>query len=1552
MGDAFREARDTFERLLHNRASGSITRDAFDEAYAALRFQDTTGTWWLPTNQGWFRYDPNTQTWQPVAPLAEPEAAQRDPASEAGSRRTVGVWPLPPLLTADDARAKTNACLTQLRALAGEVRFRLRPRAAQKLASLDAAAHDAEVLGGTFFLLALELWEVYWRDGDEAALALAGDLAVVRCGVEEAARIPEREKMRENALHLWVVTQLPAMIRTCDLAAILDDAATLGNAFGASVDRQRLRARIIEAHAGLARALAQAGDGEGQVLLLEENGHALARIHERYVRQRATEGKRSDGEEREAWAYLCSCRPSLADAERSTGASFPSLPGGEAGDGRDERRLSAIRDDPRFRDMLRRGDPDNVVEFVRGRLAEIRELLQRRLDVRLSAEDVIVPVGDVYRQAHGRRVRGERPPEAERHPAFVRGLQALDSGDYERAAREFGRLADQLPDANRNSRDICRHFQAYALGKGGELLEARRYLRDLIDRDFPYAAAYWNLACCYPLEQAEQQLQILALGLDRLPHPRLLGGAVALGLQLGREDAQFVGWLETLTLTEALLLAYYFRYDDLKRRPEAWEPALERLSEYAKAEPQALPDPLGRVDVQRVRPLLDDLVGARHHVTAAEFWLRARAPVGERRFDYWQLWVQLYDRTGREADAAQAFKEELRLRLAALRRGSTAGGSPTANRPEAVRRAAEEWLRRCADKEELREIGRGIYRMLAQASGSPGLNHLAPQDRRIVEHYGERPASPVSPAPRAALAAGESAPDPLLGRVAALCERDLQDLANLPRVASELAQLEAHLHEVGHPATAHALRRLRQTWARCESGDAGREGLGLAQAACAGFEQQLRRELPAADVAQAAPLLRAFRRANERLAIALGVLPALAAEPPSGTAITVDDTADGATFAVRVRAAPGTAAVRITAATARLGMDGSACVCLDRFDELAVTITPPAHTALLTFALPDGRRLAARRDIVVDLEYAPVADPHSAHTATDLRLAIAPRPCPPFPGASRYVFSRALEPDEIDRHFFGRDAEQERLLDALDNGRLYYIEGMRRVGKSSLLKSLERAIARRGLPVTPVYLTVGAVTAADAAGRVLHNLLRAIAAHPDLAPIGLAVPSEGRCRENPEASYQEFVAALPARRVLALLDDFQQLIEVAGEARQRGLPLADGVQGLLNLIRGQATPQARLLWVFAGHRTKQQLRTLLPHVLLWAILRPLPIDFLDKDAVRQVVAAPLAGTAITLPEETLERLLAHTNGHPELSQHLAELMLEEAHQGRRPLLTPADADAAARSIADGTDDFRDSWYEDNLLSREARTLMAHFVAATRPGQRIALDRLFPGQPLTDRQRDAIDDLVARKVLIHDAGVIGVPAHALDRWLHRALPTLASEMVDGASAIFVDIANLTAGTGDAMLRHLGNTTGDEGIAGQFRLETVLDRIDRHAQQRGTGTVALRWAVNYPPGTPAVELCRRRLYSLLSIQDELAQKGADDRLLANQIYTVKEKWPTISHFILVLGDKDYLPVVEYLLAEGKHVSVISRHRALAQLYQRLEARYPLLFEARPLEELLEQ
>ena len=444
----------------------------------------------------------------------------------------------------------------------------------------------------------------------------------------------------------------------------------------------------------------------------------------------------------------------------------------------------------------------------------------------------------------------------------------------------------------------------------------------------------------------------------------------------------------------------------------------------------------------------------------------------------------------------------------------------------------------------------------------------------------------------------------------------------------------------------------------------------------------------------------------------------------------------------------------------------------------------------------------------------------SKYTSERFTVPLAFVPCPPLPGHSPYISGRSLEPNEIEGHFFGREKEQEAIFESIRDGqqKLRYVEGIRRAGKSSLLRSIEYEIGRRRLPLVPVYWSTATTTGCDHAGRILFNLLDTVAKHETLASAGLAAPAEARCCENLPRAYGEFcrdlAAKLPDRRVLLLIDDFQILVET-GKAAERGNPtLHTGIVGLLNLIYGSANPQARLLWLFAGHTALWQFKTLLPGPLLWGTLSALPIDFLGLQAVGQIIQTPLAAGGVQAPPETVRRAHAHTAGHPEVVQQLAELMLQRAREERRPVLTPADADAAAHDLADYSDTFADTWYPEGSLSPMQKDLVAAFVAAVPPGGRIEPHRLVPGKQVTEAlSRQPIDDLAARKILDLGAdGTIGVKAYVLDLWLHRAVPRNIHNRANGEVAVFIDVANLTSGKGRAVLSELDTLAGDEVDSG--------------------------------------------------------------------------------------------------------------------------------------------
>jgi hypothetical protein len=427
---------------------------------------------------------------------------------------------------------------------------------------------------------------------------------------------------------------------------------------------------------------------------------------------------------------------------------------------------------------------------------------------------------------------------------------------------------------------------------------------------------------------------------------------------------------------------------------------------------------------------------------------------------------------------------------------------------------------------------------------------------------------------------------------------------------------------------------------------------------------------------------------------------------------------------------------------------------------------------------------------------------------------------------------------------------------------------------------------------------------------------------------------------------------LPGRRVFLMVDDTQSLAEAGQAARENNPALFQGLVGLLNLIRENGRPSAPLVWVFAGQVAKSQFRTMMPGVLLWTELRSLPIDFLSNDAAAKIVCEPLRKYEILIPQVTVARIHQHTAGHPEVIQQLSELMLLNAVSEKRAILTPADADEAARDLAAVSDDlFADTWYPAHLLSKEQTKLIADFTSSVRPGGRIELYKLAKDNEVTESLKTAVQDLVTRKILeSYEDGTIGVKAYVLDLWLRRWVAKLVGTHQFGAPAIFLDIANLTQGKGTPYVTDLQTGEG-EGFPGRYTLATVLDRIERYVRTLSPAMVAVRWAVNYPPGSPAVTEVSKKEYYVKNIPDDFRLKGSDDVVLIEKINEVEQNYPTANHFVLVLGDKDYRLNLERLIKAGKFVHVISREAGMARTYRAYAVRYPEQVTAVSLEELLD-
>jgi hypothetical protein len=1420
------------------------------------------------------------------------------------------IWRIPELIPQSRLKPELQSLLSKI----NERKTLLSLRTATQLGDLTPDS-EISVYSRVLYFAARDLWKAYWSQGDRDSLELASRISLFLYSVLTLQGGEERD--RSHVLHLWMNTQLPTLIHTCNLWDLLEDATRLYSSLKCLPGDLTLREGIIEAYAGECRWLETQGDLEGCEALLRDNSEVLRQIHNEYCQKAGEISERPSEDEDAAWKYLL---PMLTRHELITSSPSPSI----------------IHRASDLSDVIKRGSQRETYDFVRDHLEEIKEMLSQRLGVRLSPEHLMFPEGVVY---NPKAVQRGTP-----HPLFVEAVELLRRGEYKQASALFERLADQM---GGRSREICRNFQAYALAKQGDLLLARGYLRNLSRAGFPYPSAHWNLACCIPCEQhgdMEDQLNALATGLDCAPHPRILHGAVYLALLL-QDDRRLRQWLPCLTLIEALLLWYYLEFESMNN--EARDHALLRIALCIRQGEPKVPDPTApRLSRTEINSFLNSLL-ERHQEKAFEFWLRCRESVAHSRFDYWELKADFLERIGRRAEAAQAFKEELRCRFSLLRSGRTVRFYflPT------TRRRVKFWLQQCMTP-ELRDVGYDIYNMVTQFEEQHNIT-LLPRDRTILTYYGKiekGPSSPLHPL---------SDLERLIVSAGAECDTRFHEVSHLPFVRDQLEKLKEALQQHGHRASAEALEHLLREWegySQHQGKDERQAALQRAQTAFAQLKGCMQRELTSQQRVVAKQLLNAFERVNDRLARSLNLLPELVIEALDGSSeVNIDPSVEKTAFAVRVRSSPNSAPIRLKNAVALLDDGKTELPLRDKLEEIEVMVSPE-RSAVLTFEvvsnlLADQPRTAR---VVVNFEY-PVHDDHNALFESNLyNIKLVPRSCPPLPARSPYIHGRALEPNEIEGHFFGREREQEKILESVRNGqqRILYIEGIRRSGKSSLLKSIVYEVNKRNLPLIPVYLSAASLPSLDHAGRILYNFLDTIARHPEVTAAGVVAPKEEQCCSNAPSAYRQFVEELadkiPNRRVLALLDDFQVLIETGKAARENDPPLAQGIIGLLNLILEYANPNARLLWVFAGHRPLRQYREAFPGVLLWGQMRTLPIDFLDKRAVGEILTAPLADTNVVVPLETIDRVYYHTSGHPEVVQQLAELMLEKATAEKRPVLTPSDADEAAYELTNYSDTFADTWYPIGELSEEQRSFMAAFINAVKVGHRIEPHRLAPGNQLTDALKMAINDLVARKILdIADDGTIGVKAYVLDLWLRRTLPTMITDRVNGSIAIFIDVANLTKGTGES---EVDIAAGEGGSSRKFKLATVIDRIENYARSLSAAPIAARWVVNYPRKSPAVIECNAKGYYVENIPEELFnKKGSDDVVLIEKMRDVEQQYPLVNCFILVTGDKDYSIAVKGLLERGKFVHIVSRSTALAQCYDELTHKYPNRFTVKYLEEL---
>jgi tetratricopeptide (TPR) repeat protein len=272
----------------------------------------------------------------------------------------------------------------------------------------------------------------------------------------------------------------------------------------------------------------------------------------------------------------------------------------------------------------------------------------------------------------------------------------------------------------------------------------------------------------------------------------------------------------------------------------------------------------------------------------------------------------------------------------------------------------------------------------------------------------------------------------------------------------------------------------------------------------------------------------------------------------------------------------------------------------------------------------------------------------------------------------------AIGPEDFDgRPLYGRTELVARLANSLQlprQGRLYFLFGPRKVGKTSVLKFVVGEI-RRGQ-----QRTLAAVVNFDKKwpddspiACMASEIVRAAARDSGRLPsaMGDSLPTS---MEDFRGWLRDVLQTFQCTHVVLLLDEFWALIKYLAGQPDGASFLGD----LRDLWSGEKT--ASLL--IADWHSREELSSSV-NAQFWADLAVEPVGFLDEASTRQAIRGPATGSEVTFSEDAVAQIYYLTQGYPWHLQELCDLSVRAAAQELRHTIIADDVESAKlRLLAD------------------------------------------------------------------------------------------------------------------------------------------------------------------------------------------------------------------------------------------------------------------------------
>ena len=540
---------------------------------------------------------------------------------------------------------------------------------------------------------------------------------------------------------------------------------------------------------------------------------------------------------------------------------------------------------------------------------------------------------------------------------------------------------------------------------------------------------------------------------------------------------------------------------------------------------------------------------------------------------------------------------------------------------------------------------------------------------------------------------------------------------------------------------------------------------------------------------------------------------------------------------------------------------------------------------------------------------------------------------------------RPLNPVESDL-FQGRDDILNKIKSSFFEGiqrERYFIDGIRRIGKTSILNFLPLNLPENVIPVLINLDKLGLNSTINSAG-ILFEFCRLICnSTSKLANVNLELPDEITFNEHPARTFDNFLSIfkkeLPGKKPFLMIDEFQVLltaIEKTGSGPTRDTLVLDLLRGYLD--------EGEINAIFTGSVRFDRLSGIIDHRIFGSLTR-LRVSFLSENGVSSVLKAGIKNWG-NVTSETVKRVYELTGGYSWLVQTYGSGLVEILNKECRNITTIDDVDLITNEMVLSNNELFKFWWPIEQLSNDEERFIELFLRKYSEDHVVSTRDFFSNIHSRDQAtfRRAFDNLRACEVLESTQNeFLKFGGSVLRRWLEQQMHEGKLKIrvfnqepneKKGQAGIFIDHENLLKGV-ETIGINRGTPMPTQEKEKLDWFNKIITSLLEEAEKR-VGFLSYKVTVAFWDRPQEARLLRAYKSHGFSTElpEEMKMENAVDLKVADEVRRARERamreGTNLGRAIIVSADGDLSHAVRALVNDGVTVEVWGGSNNISKKY----------------------